>query len=101
MKFQNFGQDPLHLRPAINLALPDTQDPPQDLTTVTSLSHDPKGISLPLYDKKNQNVAIWKQEHITLATNLLASLNETEFITKSINRLSVNVPNGVKKVQNT
>ncbi|PKY61502.1 hypothetical protein RhiirA4_522559 [Rhizophagus irregularis] len=69
-------------------------------------SQDPKKFSLSLYDQENRepvhsslnhNVAIWKQEHITLATNLLANLNELELIAKSINQLSVNVPNGIKE----
>ncbi|GET55626.1 hypothetical protein GLOIN_2v1486568 [Rhizophagus irregularis DAOM 181602=DAOM 197198] len=32
-----------------------------------------------------QDVAVWKQEYIVLATNLLANLNEMEFITNNIN----------------
>ena len=42
-------------------------------------------------------MAIWKQEHITLATNLLANLNELELIAKSIKQLSANVPDGIKE----
>ncbi|PKC12197.1 hypothetical protein RhiirA5_464776 [Rhizophagus irregularis] len=69
-------------------------------------SQNPKKFSLSLYDQENRepvhsllnhNVAIWKQEHITLATNLLANLNELELIAKSIKQLSVNVPDGIKE----
>lgn len=42
-----------------------------------------------------QDAAIWKQEYIASATNILANLNEIEFITKSIKRLSENIPDGV------
>ena len=42
-----------------------------------------------------QDAAIWKQEYIILATNLLANLNEMEFITKNIKRLSEDIPDGV------
>ena len=42
-----------------------------------------------------QDAAIWKQEYIVSATNILANLNEMEFITKNIKRLSENVPDGV------
>jgi len=37
------------------------------------------------------NKSIWKQECITLATNLLANLNEIEHITESIKRLYANI----------
>jgi pyruvate formate-lyase activating enzyme-like uncharacterized protein len=42
-----------------------------------------------------QDAAVWKQEYIVSATNILANLNEMEFITKNINRLSENIPEGV------
>ncbi|GES95298.1 hypothetical protein RCL_jg9602.t1 [Rhizophagus clarus] len=48
----------------------------------------------------NHSAAIWKQEHITLATNLLANLNEIKFITKNIKQLSANVPDGVEENAN-
>ena len=42
-----------------------------------------------------QDAAIWKQEYIVSANNILANLNEIEFITKNINRLSENIPDRV------
>ena len=42
-----------------------------------------------------QDAAIWKQEYIVLANNILANLNEIEFITKNIKRLSENIPDRV------
>jgi len=42
-----------------------------------------------------QDAAIWKQEYIVSATNILANLNEMEFIAKNIKRLSEDVPDGV------
>ena len=42
-----------------------------------------------------QDAAIWKQEYIVSATNILANLNEIEFITKNIKRLSENIPDRV------
>jgi hypothetical protein len=42
-----------------------------------------------------QDAAIWKQEYIVSATNILANLNEMEFITNNIKWLSENIPDGV------
>ncbi|PKY18939.1 hypothetical protein RhiirB3_523149 [Rhizophagus irregularis] len=59
--------------------------------------NDPEKTILPINSSLNHHAAIWKQEHITLATNLLANLNEIDFITKSINRLSDNIPDGIEE----
>ncbi|CAB5191979.1 unnamed protein product [Rhizophagus irregularis] len=59
--------------------------------------NDPEKTTLPINSSINHYAAIWKQEHITLATNLLANLNEIDFITKSINRLSDNIPDGIEE----
>ncbi|PKY26541.1 hypothetical protein RhiirB3_528655 [Rhizophagus irregularis] len=52
----------------------------------------------PVNSSLNHNVAFWKQEHITLATNLLANLNELELIAKSIKQLSVNVLDSIADI---
>ena len=44
----------------------------------------------------NHSRSIWKQEYITSATNLLANLNELEYITKNVKRLCVNIPDGIE-----
>ncbi|PKC76114.1 hypothetical protein RhiirA1_520540 [Rhizophagus irregularis] len=59
--------------------------------------NDPEKTILPINSSLNHHAAIWKQEHITLATNLLANLNEIDFITKGIKRLSDNIPDGIEE----
>lgn len=68
-------------------------------TSTSSSSHthssQPNETTLtdPLHIK--QDAAIWKQEYIVSATNILANLNEIEFITRNIKRLSENIPEGI------
>ena len=60
-----------------------------------SSSSQPDETTLTDFLHIKQDAAIWKQEYITSATNILANLNEMEFITKNIKRLSENIPDGV------
>ncbi|PKK70526.1 hypothetical protein RhiirC2_779589 [Rhizophagus irregularis] len=46
---------------------------------LTIHDHPPSSLNI------EQDVAVWKQEYIVLATNILANLNEMEFITNNIN----------------
>jgi len=60
-----------------------------------SSSSQPDETTLTDFLHIKQDAAIWKQEYITSATNILANLNEMEFIARNIKQLSENVPDGI------
>ncbi|RIA89355.1 hypothetical protein C1645_824983 [Glomus cerebriforme] len=60
-----------------------TRSPQPNETTLTDSLHI------------KQDAAIWKQEYIVSATNILANLNEIEFITRNIKQLFENIPDGI------